>query len=186
MSILNITYEDTVGKGKPLPNARWAGIFEEASVQPEGNGTRFFARIGQITTPDGAAEYTNGGATAPYRIGNRKVFVREWTDHQSAQAAEIGQRRLKQIAMATGIVPKPAKGETVTVPFETYEQLAQAIVGTKVLFTTKQSNRLTKKPDARAAWSLANEGREAPALVPALDADGEQIVDVEVAAFHVA
>lgn len=186
MSILTITHEDTQGgRGAPLPNAKWAGIVEEAGVQPEANGTRFFARLGQITTPEGSGEYINGQAQ-PYRVGNRKVFVREWTDHQSTQATEIGQRRIKQFILAAGLVAKPAKGAQVVVPFESYDEIASAIVGKRILFTSRQAPRMSRKAEDKAAWEQANPGATAPDLVPALDADGTPKVDVEIAAFHTA
>ena len=186
MSILTATSDDVGGKGgRPLPNAKWASIIEEAQANmPDGNGTRFFARLGQITTPEGSSEYTNGDASAPYRIGNRKVFVREWTDHTSQQAVEIGERRIKQLLMATGIIPKPEKGKAVdlaalfgtTTESETYEKIAQAVVGRRVVFTSKQRPRLTKQQNEQGV----------EVLVPKLDAEGMAIVDVEVAAFHTA
>ena len=181
MSIL-ITTEDTTGKGKPLPNAKWSGVFEEASITPEGNGTRFFARLGQITTPDGNSVYTNGGS-APYNIGNRKVFVREWTDHTSVQATEIGQRRIKQIIIAAGLAPKPTAGQTVEVNL-TFEQVAAEVVGKRVLFSSKQVARLSRKQEDKDAWSAANPGANVPDLVPALDSDGTPKIDVEVSVFH--
>lgn len=171
MSILTITQEDTQGgRGAPLPNAKWSGVVEEASVTQEANGSRLFVRLGQLTTPDGSGEYTNGGG-APYRIGNRKVFVREWTDHTSTQAQEIGQRRIKQMIVAAGLVAAPAKGEKVDVPFQSFEEVASALTGKRMLFTSKQVTRKTK-----------NEKGE---LVTKYEDDGTTpVVDVEVAAFH--
>ena len=143
MSILgSITTEDMGGRGKPLPNAKWRVTVESAQVGPDGNGTRLVLQTGQITTPEGALEYTNG--SLPYVIGNRKIFVREWTDHQSEQAAVIGRKRIKQLLVATGIVPKPEKGESVSDPFNSYDELAEAVVGRSMLVTTRQTRRKTK------------------------------------------
>ena len=157
---------------------------EEARIRGEGNGTRFFARLGQITTPEGNTVYTNGGS-APYNIGNRKVFVREWTDHTSVRATEIGQRRIKQIIIAAGggVGGKRTEGKTVEVNL-TFEQVAEEVVGKRVLFSSKQVARLSRKQEDKDAWSAANPGANVPDLVPALDSDGTPKIDVEVSVFH--
>lgn len=172
MSVLGSITNDDIqgGRGAPLPNTKWSGVVEEASIQQEGNSTRLFVRLGQLTTPDGSSEYVNGGSS-PYRIGNRKVFVREWTDHPSTMAAQIGQRRIKQMVVAAGLVPAPKKGESVEDPFQTFEEVASALVGKRILFTSKQVTRKTKDAQGNLVTKFEDDG-----ITP--------VVDVEVAVFH--
>ena len=176
MSILgSITPDDLGGRGKPLPNAKYRGTIESATISPETNGTRLVLQVGQLATPDGATEIAGLNGDAPYRIGNRKVFVREWTDHQNDQAADIGRKRIKQLLVATGLVAKPEKGQSVEVPFQTFEEVAGAVTGCSFMFTSKQTRRKTK---------FTNEaGQEV--YVDAFESDGETPkIDVEVAVFH--
>ena len=142
MSILGtITENDLGGRGKLLPNAKYRGTIESVTPNvPTGQGTRIKIMVGRLTTPDGAGSFPNGGS-GDYVIGNRKVFVDEWQDHPSTQAAEIGQRRLRQLLVATGLVPKPAKNESVQDPFNSFEEMASALEGRTFLFGTKQKQR---------------------------------------------
>lgn len=175
MSILGtITSDDLGGRGKPLPNAKYRGTIETATISPETNGTRLVLQVGQLTTPEGSGEMQNGGSE-PYRIGNRKVFVREWTDHSSEQAADIGRKRIKQLLVATGLVAKPTAGQSVEVPFQTYEEVASAVAGRSFLFTSKQSRRKTKTTND-AGQTLYVDAFESDGVTPK--------IDVEVAAFH--
>ena len=145
MSVLmddTITQEDLGGgRGKPLPTGvEYQGVFVEHKQDHKENGVQQALTIGNISTVDGRTEFDlNGSGT--YRIGNRKVFVRCWSEQKSEEAQRIGHAELKRIAVATGLVATPQKGEKVTLPTTDPEELAQSFVGRTVKFTVKHVTR---------------------------------------------
>ena len=141
----SVTLDDLEGgRGKPLPTGvRYKGTFLEAKVEdhPKGNGRQARLQLGNITTAAGETEFAQNGA-GTYRIGGRKVFVDEWVQHTSAQAQQIGHQNLKRIAVATGLVPRPEKGEKVVLPTQDPEELASLFVGRSAEFEVKHERQL--------------------------------------------
>lgn len=135
MSILTSTSDDFAG-GRTLPDAVYRATILEAKVETTDNGSRLTRMYGNLRTPTGETEFANGDGQ-PFRIGNRKLFARSWIDHKNEQAASIGQREIKREAVATGLMQKPKKGETVELDFDDWNTYANALVGREVLVRTK-------------------------------------------------
>jgi len=162
MSLLTITHEDVQGRGRPLPDKTYRATIEEASVETTDNGKQLARRYGNLRTIDGNTEFELPDGSV-FRIGNRKVFARSWFQHSNEQAQRIGLSEIKREAISAGLVSKPAKGESVELNFDSFEELAQALVGREVIIRTRQESRkdrVTKKV--------------------LKDADGNVIVDVRV------
>src|SRR3990167_823040 len=104
------------GWGLPLPtNQQYRGVAVEHKQDVKENGVQQVLTVGNITLLDGRTEF-DPNVSGTYRIGNRKVFVRAWSEQKSEEAQRIGHAELKRLAVATGIIPAPQKGEKVTLP----------------------------------------------------------------------
>src|SRR2546430_17699264 len=109
-----VTFDDVNPKGRPLPDRVYKATILEAKIesyagtdkngQPT-SGTRLTRTYGNLRTPEGEVEFAlpNGDT---FRIGQRKVFARDWIDHTNQQQTEIGNGKIKQEAVASGIVSK--------------------------------------------------------------------------------
>ena len=140
MSLLSITHDDTKGgRGAALPARAYVATIESAAVEQKENGQSLALVFGNIRTKEGATEFEHNGGI--YRIGNRKVFARHWIEHTNSQAAEIGQKYIKKLLISTGIVATPKAGETVSDQYESWEQLAEDVVGHEAVILTKQRTR---------------------------------------------
>lgn len=137
MSLLQVTADDQKsGKGATLPARTYKMTVESAQVESKENGSTLAIVLGNIRTKTGETEFDNNGGT--FRIGNRKVFARHWVDHTNPQAAEIGQRFIKKLLISAGIIENKVGAED---NFDSYEQLAEGIVGKDVTVLTKQRTR---------------------------------------------
>lgn len=135
MSILKSTADDFVG-GRPLPNAEYRATVVQAQVEQTENGKRLTRMYGNLRTREGATELAlPDGST--FRIGARKLFARSWIEHSNEQAQSIGTREIKREAVSAGLMPKPAKGETVELPFDSWEEYANALTGREVIVRTQ-------------------------------------------------
>lgn len=141
MSILTISHDDVTPQGRPLPNGEYRATVLDAQVVTKERGTSFVRQYGNLRTRDGATEVPGTNGDAPFRIGARRLFDRQWIDHQTEKAQEIGLRMLKLEAVSAGFVPKPAKGEHVELPFNDWQEYAAALVGKDVLVRTRLKTR---------------------------------------------
>ena len=162
MSLLTITHDDVQGRGRPLPNKRYRATVEEAAVESTENGKRLTRRYGNLRTVEGTTEFEMPDGSV-FRIGNRKLFARSWFEHSNEQAQRIGLSEIKREAISAGLATKPAKGESVTLDFESFEELAQALVGRDVILESRQETRIDKATNK-----------------PMKDEDGENVIDVRV------
>ncbi len=130
--------EDLVGggRGKPLPNGKYLVTIESAGAETKDNGTQLAVQCGNIRTPDGATEFEQRDGTL-YRIGNRKLFDRQWWDHKNEQAAQLGQRMIARQAVALGLMEKVEKGAEAEFPYEDVQAYAEDIVGKDALVVTR-------------------------------------------------
>lgn len=124
------------GRGKPLPNGKYLVTIESAGPETKDNGTQLAVQCGNIRLPDGAGEFEQRDGTT-YRIGQRKLFDRQWWDHKNEQAQAIGQRMIARQAVALGLMEKPEKGAEVEFPYEDVGEYADAIVGKDVIVVTR-------------------------------------------------
>lgn len=145
MSILNASDADFAVGGRTLPPGEYVATILDARIEETTNGKRLTRMYGNLRTRDGATEIppVNGGA--PFRIGNRKLFVRSWIEHTNEQAKSIGNREIKHEAVSAGLMRKPAKGETVEL--DVNEAYAAELVGKDVTVRTK----------IRTQWRDAND-----------------------------
>lgn len=143
MSLLTITHDDVQGRGRPLPDKSYRATIEEASIEVTDNGKRLTRRYGNLRTIEGATEFEMADGSV-FRIGNRKLFNRSWFEHANEQAQRIGLGEIKRECISAGLVQKPAKGESVELNFDTFEELAQALVGRDVILRSKQETRKDK------------------------------------------
>ena len=99
MSLLKITKDDTKRtRGATLPARTYRMDAESAVLDHKETGTMLAIVFGNIRTKDGATEFPHDGGT--YRIGNRKVFARHWTEHHNPAAADVGRNFLKRLALS--------------------------------------------------------------------------------------
>lgn len=135
MSILKMDESDFKAQGRTLPPRDYRATILDARIEATENGKRLTRMYGNLRTPDGATEIppVNGGA--PFRIGNRKLFARSWIEHTNEQAQSIGNREIKHEAVSAGLVPKPAKGESIEL--DVNDTYAASLVGKDVLVRTK-------------------------------------------------
>src|SRR5258706_5254179 len=135
MSILKAGEADFAVGGRVLPAGDYLVTILDAKLEKVPNGERLTRMYGNIRTRSGETELpaVNGGAR--FRIGNRKLFARSWTEHVNEQAQSIGQREIKHEAVAAGLMRKPAKGETVEL--DVNDAYAAELVGKDVLVRTK-------------------------------------------------
>lgn len=145
MSILNASDADFAVSGRTLPPGEYVATILDAKIEETTNGKRLTRMYGNLRTRDGATEIPpiNGGA--PFRIGNRKLFVRSWIEHTNEQAQSIGNREIKHEAVSAGLMRKPAKGETVEL--DVNDAYAAELVGKDVTVRTK----------IRTQWRDAND-----------------------------
>lgn len=172
MSLLTITHDDVQGRGRPLPDKTYRATIEEAAAEDysktNGNGESYVAgrrlrlQFGNMRTTQGTTEFEMADGSV-FRIGNRKVFDRLWFEHESEQTQRIGLSSIKRLAISAGLAAKPGKGESTELNFDSFEELAQALVGREVVVRTKQETRTDKKTKKAV-----------------LDADGNPTIDVRV------
>ena len=151
------------GKGKPLPNGVYRATIEQADAEDLENGTQIRLRWGNIRVADGATEFELPDGTM-YRIGNRKVFDRQWYEHQNEDAAAIGQRMVMLQAVALRFVELPERGSNSELEFPFSGPLAyvEAVLGKECLIRTRLRQRLDRQKK------------------PARDEAGDPIFDAEV------
>lgn len=140
MSILNASDADFAVSGRTLPPGEYVATVLDAKIEEmDGQRKRLYRVYGNLRTRDGAVEIppVNGGA--PFRIGNRKLFVRSWIEHTNEQAQSIGNREIKHEAVSAGLMRKPAKGENVEL--DVNEAYAAELVGKEVTVRTKIRTR---------------------------------------------
>lgn len=165
MSLLTITHDDIQGRGRPLPDKPYRATIEEAGIEETENGKRLTSRYGNLRTVEGATEFEMSDGSV-FRIGNRKLFARSWISHTNEQAQRIGLGEIKRLAISAGLAQKPAKGESVELNFDSFEELAQALVGREVIVRSRQETRKDKTTKKVM-----------------LDEEGNAIVDVRIAEF---
>lgn len=161
MSLLTATNDDFQGRGRPLPDNVYRVTVEEVRIDTKANGTQLVRRYGNIRTREGATEFAMPDSST-FKIGQRKIFARSWIDHKHPDARRIGQQEIKREAVAAGLMPKPAKGETTELNYDSWEAYAVALNGRDELVRTRQVPR----QDASGS--------------PKLDAEGQPVIDVEV------
>src|SRR5690242_7156261 len=85
MSILKSTSADF--GGAVLPAGVYRATVLEAKHEETENGKRLTRMYGNLRTPAGEVEFPNGDGIT-FRIGNRKLFARSWTEHKNEKAQE--------------------------------------------------------------------------------------------------
>lgn len=145
-----ITFDDIAPRGKPLPDGTYKATVIEATLENYSgknrdgvptSGTRLKRTYGNLRTKDGATEFQlpNGDL---FRIGNRKLFARDWIDHTDTQQTEIGNTKIKQEAVSAGIVVRPEKGQKVSFDYaDKMSEYTSVLLGRDVTFDTKQKTR---------------------------------------------
>lgn len=144
MSLLTGTLDDVRPQGRPLPAGTYRVTVESVTIEDKDGSTQLVRQYGSIRTRDGQTAITLPDGSI-FQIGNRKLFNRDWIDHTNPEASRVGQSRIKQEAIAAGLMQKPTKEQPSTdLSFDSWESYKAALEGREVLVVVKQKTRIGK------------------------------------------